>query len=108
MHVISAFSSREIHEQGRKMVRGDTDGTVRHRRDRLSILADDVRGSAGGAVSAGAEGAFLGELADLPNIRHNIPSDDTAEHVRDDRDGQGGTGVPHRPRPGPPGHGNWP
>lgn len=39
------------------MVRGDTDGAVRDRRVRLPILAVHVYGSAGGAVSAGGEGA---------------------------------------------------
>lgn len=87
MRVISAFSSGEVHEQGREMVRGDTDGTVRDRRVRLPILAVHVRGSAGGAVSAGAAGADLRELTDLPDVHHNISSDDTTEPVRDDRDG---------------------
>lgn len=90
------------------MVRGDIDGIVRDRRVWLPILAVRVHGSAGGAVSAGGAGADLREPTDLPDIRHNISSDDTAEPVRDDRDGQGGTGVPHRPRPGPLRHGNRP
>jgi len=69
------------------MVRGDTDGTMCDRRVWLSILAIHLHGSAGGAVSTGAEGADLREFTDLPYIHHNIPSDDTAESVRDDRDG---------------------
>lgn len=69
------------------MVCRDTDGTVCDRRVRLPILAIRVYGSADGAVSAGVEGADLREFTDFPDIRHNIPSDDTAESVRDDRDG---------------------
>lgn len=85
--MISAFSSGEVHEQGREMVRGDTDGTVRDRRIRLPILAVRVHGSAGGTVSAGGAGADLRELTDFPDVYHNISSDDTAQPVRDDRDG---------------------
>lgn len=87
MSVISAFSSGEIHEQGRKMVRGDTDGIMCDRRFRLPILAVRVYGFVDGAVFAGAAGAYLRELTDVPDIRYNISSDDTAEPVRDDRDG---------------------
>ena len=87
MHVISALSFGEIHEQGREMVRGDIDGTVCDRRFRLPILAVRVHGSVDGAVFTGPAGADLRELTDVPDIRHNISSDDTAEPVRDDRDG---------------------
>lgn len=90
------------------MVRGNTGGTMRYRCIWLPILAICVHGITSGTVSTGDAGADLRELTDLPDIRHNIPSNDTAEPVRDDRDGQGGTGVPHRPRPGPPRHGNRP
>lgn len=86
-HVILALSSGEIHEQGCEMVRGDTDGSVRDWRVRLPILVVRVHGSADGAVSAGAEGADVREFTDLPDVHHNIPSDDTTEPVRDDRDG---------------------
>lgn len=90
------------------MVRGDIAGAVRDRCVRLPILVVHVHGPDGGAVSAGATGADLREHTDLPDLRYNISSDDTAESVRDDRDGQGGTSVPHRPRPGPRRHGNRP
>lgn len=69
------------------MVRGDIDGALCDRRVRLPILAIHLHGSAGGAVSAGAEGADLREFTDLPDFYYNIPSNDTAESVRDDRDG---------------------
>lgn len=90
------------------MVRGNIAGSVRDRRVRLPILVVRVHGIDGGAVSPGVARAGLREHTDLPDLRHNISSDDTAEPIRDDRDGQGGTGVPHRPRPGPPRHGNRP
>lgn len=68
------------------MVCGDINGTVRNWRIRLPILAVRVHRSAGGTVFAGAAGADLRELTDLPDVHYNIPSDDTAEPVRDDRD----------------------
>jgi len=103
---ISAFSSGEADEQGREMVRGDIVGAMRDRCVRLPFLVVHVHGLDDGAVSAGGAGASLREYTDLPDLRYNISSDDTAESVRDDRDGQGGTGVSYRPRPGPPRHGN--
>lgn len=69
------------------MVRGDIDGSVRNRRIRLPILAIYIYGFVSGAVSTGAARANLRELTNLPNIHHNIPSDDTTKPVRDDRDG---------------------
>lgn len=90
------------------MVRGDIGGSVPDRRVRLPIMVGHVRRHRGDTVSDGAARAALREHADLLDLRHNIPSDDTAQSVRDDRDGQGGAGVPHWPRPGPPRHGNWP
>lgn len=105
---VSALSSREADEQGRKVVRGDTVGPVRDRRVRLPILVVRVHGSAADTVPADTARADLREHADLLHVRHNIPSDDTVEPLRDDRDGEGGTGVPYRPRSGSPRHGNWP
>jgi len=57
--VISAFSFREIHEQGREMVRGDIDSIVCDRRFWLPILAVRVHGSVDGAIFTGAAGANL-------------------------------------------------
>lgn len=85
--MFSAFSSGKIHEQGREMVRGDTIGTMRDRCVWLPILAIYVHEFVNGTVSAGAARTVLRELTDLPDICHNISSDDTAEPVRDDRDG---------------------
>lgn len=106
--MVLALPSRETHEQGRKVVCSDTGGSMCDRCVRMPLVAVRIRGPIGGAVSAGDTGANLREYIDLPDLRHNIPSDDTAEPIRDDRDGQGGSGVPHRPRPGPPRHGNRP
>ena len=69
------------------MVRGDIDSIVCDRRFWLPILAVRVHGSVDGAIFTGAAGANLWELTDVPDIRHNISSNDTAESVRDDRDG---------------------
>lgn len=106
--MISAFPFGEANEQGREMVRGDIVGAVRDWCIRMPILVVRIHGFDGGTVPAGAAGADLRKHTDLSDLRHNISSNDTAESVRDDRDGQGGTGVPYRPRPGPPRHGNRP
>lgn len=103
---ISAFPSGEADEQGREMVRGDIVGAVCDRCVRLPFLVVRVYGFDDGAVSAGDAGAGVREYTDLPDLRYNISSDDTAESVRDNRDGQGGTGVSYRPRSGPLRHGN--
>lgn len=89
------------------MVRCNIVGAMRDRCDRLPFLVVHVHGFDDDTVSAGGAGASLREYTDFPDLRYNISSDDTAESVRDDRDGQGGTGISYRPRPGPPRHGNW-
>lgn len=66
------------------MVRGDTHGIVRDRCFRLPIMVVRVHESVVGAISASDARAVLREHTDLPNFRHNIPSDDTAESIRDD------------------------
>jgi hypothetical protein len=81
--VVSAVSSRKIHEQRCEVVRRDTVGSVRNRCVRLPILVVRVHGSAGDTVSTDTTGASLREYADLFHLHHNIPSDDTVESIRD-------------------------
>lgn len=85
--MISAFPFREANEQGREMVRSDIVGAVRDRCIRMPILVVRVHGFDDGTVPTGAAGADLRERTDLPDLRHNISSDDTAEFIRYDRDG---------------------